>query len=292
MRKNKNETNRRDSGAVGEVAGFAYYVVCLGEAAALGPLIHELKVDGMTEGVVCQIVAAELVAAVVSKVPLSEYGEAPLAANMGNLEWVAEKGMAHERIVQSFGSRATVIPLRFGAIFLAEHAIRSFLEYNARGIAALTSRLNGKEEWGLNIYCDRGVLSQAVALSNPEVGKLTRQVAGASPGQAFLLGKTLDTLKDRVSRDEIKRVVEAVGLKAEAAADSSVRLGFSKYSQVDRGALVARYALLVSKAGFEEFRRQAEALAFDYHDLGFSIELAGPMPPYSFIDGLNSQSAL
>jgi len=267
-------------------AGWAYYVACLGDAAELEPLATKLKVKGIDAGD-CAVLVERDVAAVVCKAPLSEYGEASLAANIGRLHWVAEKGASHERIVESFAASATVLPLRFGTVFLTEDGIKAFLKKHRQAISKSTSNLRGKQEWGLNVLVDRDVLAESLSLRDASLGELSGKIAAASPGQAYLLKKSLDVAKAQAVRDEIKMVVDRIGRVAGGCADQSIQLGIVKYAQASPVALAGRFAFLIHKEHFDQFREKAGELARDYKDQGFQMELTGPMPPYNFMDELN-----
>ena len=280
--KQKSGGSPGDGARVDTESGF--YVSCLGETEVLEPLTAQLKIEGMTAGDLCQITAAEDIAAVISRVPLSEYGQEQLAVNLTGLDWVAEKGTRHEAIVQGFSSRATVIPLRFGTIFLTQDAIQRFMEQHRDSITMMIAKLRGKEEWGLDVYFDRELLLEALGSRNASVRDLEGRIAAAPPGQGYLMSKSLQALRQQSAREEIQKVLEAIA--AATSAYPSLQLGLPKFSAAGRAEIGGRFAFLVDRDRFEAFRAQAETLAGDYRDLGLRMELTGPLPPYSFVDEL------
>ncbi|HEY6333730.1 MAG TPA: GvpL/GvpF family gas vesicle protein [Blastocatellia bacterium] len=272
--------------STGAKAGAGYYVACLGEAAALGPVAGKLRVPGVDPTDECQLITSNGLAAVFCGVALSEFGEAALETNISNIDWVADKGTRHERIVQTFAEHATVVPLRFGTVFLSEDRIREFLERHHDAIAQAIHTLEGREEWGMNLYANRDVLAEAMVSRDPSLKELSQKIASASPGQAYLLTKGMEGSKREAARDEVNRVIGIVLDGMSSAADGSLQLGILKYSPVPTSTLAGRFAFLVRKSHFDRFRERAEELARDYNELGFSMELTGPMPPYNFVDEL------
>ena len=262
-----------------------WYLACLGAAADLKPLAANLQVEGMSTDK-CQTVDAAGIAAIVSRVPLSEYGEDQLSANLGKLEWLADRAARHERIVQTFAAQASVVPLRFGTIFLSQDSVEAFIRDNQASISAMIDRLRGKEEWGLEVHVNRETLLAAVEKRSSSVRELGERVARAAPGQAYLLGKSLESLKQQAARDEVRRLLDAI---ASRMPYHSVDLGLPKFG-ADRKELAGRFAFLVDRDQFETFRCLTENLAADFQALGLTIELAGPLPPYSFVDRLEADA--
>jgi len=55
----------------------------------------------------------------------------------------------------------------------------------------------------------------------------------------------------------------------------------------EHGELKAKFAFLVRRSGFEEFRGAAERLAQENQNAGVRIELTGPWPVYNFVDRIS-----
>jgi hypothetical protein len=269
-------------------AGVGYYVPCLGDAAALEPLAAQLRVQGLGPSAECRVITTSGLAAVFSPVPLSEFGEAALEANISNIDWVADKGTGHERIVRAFSAHATVVPLRFGTVFLTEDRIGAFLQKHHDAIAQSIQALEGKEEWGLNLFVDRNALADHLVTRDPSLKELSQRIRAASPGQAYLLSKGMENAKQQAARDEVNKVIGVVLDSMTSAVDRSLQLGILKFGPARTSALAGRFAFLVRKDSFDRFRKQAEKLAREFNELGFSIELTGPMPPYNFVDELEA----
>lgn len=277
-KRSKKETDGRSSGER------AFYVYCVGEREALAPLFEasglppSIEVEARLE-----MEALGELAAVLSAVPLADYGEDALQARLTNPAWTAVRAMRHEKVVEHFAHRASVVPLRFGTIYRERAGVRSMLSEREAGLRAIIERLRGREEWGINIICDRKMLLEAILSLSPRLRELNEQADSASPGQSYLMRKKIEALRADEARVEIKRV--AAKIEAELAPRSlgTTHLRVLKTEGGEQGDLVAKLAFLVARTGFEEFRAAAEQLAQEHAPAGFQLELTGPWPAYNFI---------
>lgn len=260
-----------------------FYVYCIGEHARLAPLFEEkLPAPIETDASLEAVMGGEL-SAVVSAVSLADYGEEALQERLSDATWTAMRAMRHERVVEFFASRASVIPLRFGTIYLTRERIAELLEERRAEFRFLIERLGGCEEWGVNVYTDRTKLKDAVTEVSPRLRELAARAASVSPGQAYLLRKKIDAMRADEARAETKRVAAEVESTLAAAAETGgVRLRLLKDEATEHGELAAKLAFLVRRERFKEFRAAAERLADNAAPLGFRLELTGPWPAYNF----------
>src|SRR4029079_11695950 len=119
----------------------AFYVYCIGESDILGPLFEsELPEDIECEARL-EMILNEPLAAIVSAVPRAHYAEDKLQERLGDPAWMALRAMRHEKVVEHFAARATLVPLRFGSIYLERQRIRSMLSEKRDGLVALMERI-------------------------------------------------------------------------------------------------------------------------------------------------------
>lgn len=260
----------------------AFYVYCVGERDALAPLVGAELPDAIEEGASLELFEAGGLAAVVSEVPLADYGEGALAERLADATWTAVRALRHERVAEHFARRAGVVPLRFGAIYLKREGVERMLGERGAQFRVVLKRLKGREEWGLNVYVERGRLREEVTRVSVRLRELVERAEAAPPGQAYLLRKKIETLRDEEARAETRRASTEVERRLAAASDGAVRLRVLKDEATEHGELAARLAFLVRRESFEDFRAAAETLAEEYTPLGFRFELTGPWPPYNF----------
>src|SRR5215210_2008204 len=151
---------KRGRGGDEDARGF--YVYCVGGREALAPLFDAELPEAIEEGAGLEAVEAAGLAAVVSAVPLEVYGEGALAERLSDATWTATRALRHERVAEHFARRASVVPLRFGAIYLRREGVAAVLEGRAAQFREVLARLGGREEWGVNVYVERARLREEV----------------------------------------------------------------------------------------------------------------------------------
>ena len=275
-------TKNRGTRGEREVAE-AFYVYCIGRRAELAPLFEEpLPAPIESSSALVAVVWGEL-AAVASSVPLADYAEAALQQRLTDAAWTATRALRHQRAVEFFAARASVIPLRFGTIYLARERIAELLEERHAEFRAIIERLQGCEEWGVNVYLDRVQLKETIAQVSPRLREMTGRASSLSPGQAYLVRKKIDAMRADEMRAETRRVAgEIESALAGESKGRAVRLRLLKDEASEHGELAARLAFLVSRERFAEFRAAAERLAEAHAPNGFRLELTGPWPAYNF----------
>ncbi|HVF66135.1 MAG TPA: GvpL/GvpF family gas vesicle protein [Pyrinomonadaceae bacterium] len=274
--------SKTDAGA-GEGAG-ALYVYCVGARGELARLFGGELPEAMEGGRAVELVEAEDLAAVACAVPLADYGEGALEARLTDAAWTAARALRHERAVEHFARRATVVPLRFGTIYLSRDNVARMLEERRAQLRATLTRLEGREEWGLNVYVERARLREQVATLSERLREMEEVAAASPPGRAYLLRKKVDTLRDEEARAETRRAANLIESGLASACDGSARLRVHKDEAGEQGETAARLAFLVRREGFGDFRAAAERLAERYTPLGFRFELTGPWPAYNFAE--------
>jgi hypothetical protein len=261
----------------------ALYVYCIGGREALAPHAGAGAPEPIEEGAGVELVEAGRLAAAVSHVPLADYGEGALETRLTDAAWTATRALRHERVVEHFARRAPVVPLRFGTIYLRRESIEEMLGRDGARLLALLGRLEGREEWGVNVYVERARLREEVVRVSARLREMAERAASTSPGQGYLLRKKIDALREEEARAETKRVVSEVEARLGRASDGAARLRTLRDERAEPGELAGRFAFLVPRAGFDDFRAEAERLAAEHAPLGFSFELTGPWPPYNFV---------
>jgi hypothetical protein len=264
-------------------AGRVFYVYCAGAREEVAPLLVDAP-GAIEEGAHVEAVGRGALAAVVSAVPAEDYGAESFESRlMTDAEWTAARAMRHERVVEHFAARATVVPLRFGTIYLRRERVERMLAEKESELESVLARLRGREEWGVNVYCDRARLKESIAEVSPRLRELAAQASRASPGQGYLLRKKIDALRDDETRAEIRRAAAEIESALAAVSEGSARLRVLKSEAGEHGETAAKLAFLVAREAFADFRSTAERLAEARLARGFRLELTGPWPAYNFV---------
>jgi hypothetical protein len=267
----------------GSVGAHGLYLYCVGEADALVPLLGAGMPTAIEETSGIELVEAGGLAAVVSLVPLADYGEDALPERLTDPAWTAARALGHERVVRHFAARTAIVPLRFGTIFLGRDSIERMLEEEGDSLREQLRLVEGHDEWGINLYVERAALREGVGQTSPVLREMSERADRLPPGQAYLLRKKIETLRDSEAREERKRVVSAVLDQLGRACAASGRLRPTPGEATEHGELAAKLVFLVERERFDSFRAEAERAAEGHAPLGFRFELTGPWPAYNFV---------
>lgn len=258
------------------------YVYCIAEQDALAQLFEDVLPAAIEAEMALEMVSKDNLAAVVSVVPLADYGEGTLQERLTDATWTAVRAMRHEKVVEHFARSLSVVPLRFGTIYLKRSSIEEMLSEKQRELRRIIESLRGREEWGLNIYCDRAKLLENITELSPRLREMNERASTSTPGQSYLMRKKIDALRETEARAEMKRVAAEIERELSNRSDGAARLRVLKDEGSEHGELAAKFAFLVERARFDEFRAAAERLADERASAGFRLELTGPWPAYNF----------
>ena len=260
----------------------AFYVYCIAESATAAELPPESLPSAIEDDSKLEWVVSGELAALSSQVPLSSYNEESLAEHLSDASWTAARAMRHETIAEYVAKRAAIVPLRFGTIYLERAGIERMLSEKGRELREILERLRGREEWGVNVFCDQSVLMSSITSVSPVLRELSERAAQASTGQQYLMQKKIDALKVDESRAALNRMIEEVEQTLSDHSDDAKRLRVLKVEATEHGELKAKFAFLIKKSVFENFRDAAEHLAQEHQAAGVRLELTGPWPAYNF----------
>jgi hypothetical protein len=267
------------------MAELAYYVYCIAESAAAAQLPVDSLPAAIEDGSELEWITVNTLAALASPVPRATYSEENLAEHLTDATWTAIRAMRHETVVEFVAKRATAIALRFGTIYLERGGVEQMLTDKSRELESIIEQLRGREEWGVNVYYDRAVLLNSITSVSPVLRDLVQKAEQAPPGQSYLMQKKIEALKTDEARTTVNRIVDQIEQTLKTQTDDSKRLRILKVETTEHGELKAKFAFLVKRAAFEEFRDAAERLAQEHQPAGIRLELTGPWPVYNFCAG-------
>lgn len=271
-----NENNNQDR------SGSVLYVYCIAEAGPANEMLSESSPPAIEDGAAVELIDAGNLAAIVSSVPSTSYDEMSLAEHLTDPSWTALRAMRHENVVEHFAKRTSVVPLRFGTIYLERARIETMLSDNNLRLTALLERLRNREEWGVNVYLDKNLLMATITSLSPRLKDLTERAANASPGESYLLKKRIETMKADEARVETNRAIAEVEKELGAKSVDARRLRVLKVEGTEHGELKAKFAFLIQRSEFQNFQSAAEKIARKLKSGGISLELTGPWPAYNF----------
>lgn len=219
-------------------------------------------------------------AAIVSSVPLEEFGEEQLRENLNEVAWLEEKARAHEGVLEALLESTTVVPTRLCTIFSDEKQVREMMSREGPALLEALERLEGKAEWGVKVFAEPGALERA-ALERAKEGADEEPV---SPGAAYMDRRRRES-RARENAEEIadgwaQAIHERLArCAAEALLNPLQRRELSGHD----GDMLLNGVYLIEEGEVDQFRELAAALGEDYRALGVAVELTGPWPAYNFV---------
>lgn len=223
------------------------------------------------------LVVREDLAAVVSTVPLHEFDEDALKANLEDLRWLEEVARAHHGVVEVVARAAVAVPLRLATVYHSDDRVRTVLKDDYATFDRALRRLTGRLEFGVKIYADPKVRAAAPAPEQQEAAE-----PDESPGKAYLRKRRVQ----RERRDDTWQAAAGLVDRTDAAlrewaeARERHRPQDASLSGV-AGENVLNAAYLVPEEHTESFLGTLERLRSDAPE-GTRIDVSGPWAPYSF----------
>jgi hypothetical protein len=222
--------------------------------------------------------------ALVSRVPLSEFGEEPLRRNLNDLDWLERVARGHEAVLERTLHGATIVPLRLCTIFENEQGVRRMLDEQRLAFTAALEVLRGHQEWGVKLLADREALEAAARARSPEADALADELDTHSAGGAYMLRRRLER-RVREAADELAvGVADDVHARLQAAAsDAVLNPPQNRDLSGHEGEMLLNGAYLVETPKLGRLRELVDELQDRHRGLGVRLELTGPWPPYNFI---------
>ena len=223
------------------------------------------------------------VAALVSRVPLSEYAEEPVRARLEDPSWLEEKARAHEAVLAEALDSGPVVPFRFLTVYLGEGDLRAFLARKGDELRAVLDGVRGKIELGVKVFVDRDGLGSGIAREDSAVRELDEAIEGAAAGKAYLLRRQRDELvRERCDRFLLESA-QACHERLSAVADAAVANPPQSRELSGRAEDMVLNGAYLVPADEERLGDVLADLEAEYAPFGFAFELTGPWPPYNFV---------
>jgi hypothetical protein len=248
-------------------------------------LLASRAVPGLAPDEPLYPIAVDGLVAAVSRVPAATFEEEPLNALLADLPRLAPLAVQHEEAVRAILPAApALVPMAFGTVYRDPARVEALLRERAAPFRDLLAQVRGRYEWGLKVYRDTARWLTTADAASPELRALAAEIAAASPGRAYLLGKQRERLRsaeaDRLAAEALDAILQ--GLESLSAASHVNALAAAAPSPAP---LVLSAAFLVDVAATEAFRAAAGALERTYGPRGLGVDLSGPWAPYSFVGG-------
>jgi ribosomal protein L12E/L44/L45/RPP1/RPP2/predicted transcriptional regulator len=203
-----------------------------------------------------------------------------------NDETVKRWVRAHQNVLDEakkvFG---TIIPLGFDTILQPrdhtaspDQVVRDWLKDDYERLNALLEKIKDKDEYGVQVSYEPGVVGKQIAEQSDEVRKIKEEMATKSPGMAYMYRQKLEQavkaemekLADEWFKDFYRNIKQ-----------HTEEIVVEKTKKLEKGkVMLLNLSCLVTKQKVESLGEELEKI--DNME-GFSARFTGPWPPYSFV---------
>ncbi|MFA5805909.1 MAG: GvpL/GvpF family gas vesicle protein [Melioribacteraceae bacterium] len=243
-------------------------------------------IDNMNE---VYVIPYKELEAIVSRISLDEFDSEEIKRKaQENLDWIKEKIVIHEKVVEEAmkrnGKVMSVIPMKFGTIFAGEKRLIETLDKQCEQFKTALNKLEGKEEWGVKMYLTgKGQIEETIKTESEIIKEIERKIAGLPEGIAYFHESEL---KEAISNEVVKKInytkkniYKELKLNAEDAIECKI---LEKEITGRLESMILNASYLIKKEMVEEFIQSAERKNKELNPQGFSLEYSGPWPPYYF----------
>lgn len=261
---------------------YLYAIQPAGQKGAFG------KMKGIDKrGVVFPLRIGESMEAIVSRVPLDEFGSEEISWKAQNdLQWIKEKSLLHNQVIAKSGEcfDGPVIPMKFGSIFQNEESLEKSIKENYKKFIRLFKKLRGKEEWSVKVFADEEKLKCRVVENNPLLRKKRKKIASLSPGRAYFEEKEFESEVEARKDAELQKFADEIYKCIPPYADE-IKLGKILAGELTMKSepMILNVALFIYKENRDTFLKDIDNLRGAVREKGLIVEVSGPWPPYSFV---------
>jgi hypothetical protein len=224
-------------------------------------------------------------AAVASRLDAERYSPGEIERGTENVEWLAPRAVAHDRVLTWLSDHGPVVPLPVFSLFSAEAAVRKTLRERSAELRNTLRRVDRGREYALRVYRIDAELAGVAAEHSPRLAELEASAAKSSPGQRYLLERKLEAERKKELHGIGAKVAREIAatLRPFAVEAAETRVSTRATRAEAEGTLVLDIAFLVDPARLADFQRALTEIMAHHGGRGFRFEFTGPWPPYHFV---------
>jgi len=227
-----------------------------------------------------EIIPLGAIAAVVSPVSAEAYAAEKIEARLQDLSWVAEQGVAHERVVAWFVDHAQILPAPLFTLYSGRGALQEETAARRAQIESELQRLRNKREWDVKVSYDASEIEKNAGRLSARIADLDREAARAQPGKRYLIEKQRRDVVKSEARKAAQSVADDVLATVRGIAVDTLTLPLPR--TVEDLPVILFAALLVERSAEVELIAMLEQQAERVQSLGLAVTFSGPWAPYRF----------
>ncbi len=258
----------------------AWWTYCIMWAADAPAEPTEL--DGVESGSSVEVICDGDLAALVSPVPLPEYGDERLRMHLEDLGWVTQTARRHEDVLEAALRDSTIVPLRLCTLYRSRDGVRRLLREHRSALQEGLGRVDGRVEWAVKVFSDPR--AQEAQPGSPRTS--AEDERADKRGAAYLQRRQQERALAEKAGEVRARCAQVVHQRVEELAGASTVNPPQRPEVHGRElTMLLNGAYLVERDRAPEIMQAIESLQEEWGPLGFTIELTGPWPPYNFVSG-------
>jgi len=195
-------------------------------------------------------------------------------------KWIRMHQEIIDKTAEKFG---TVLPMSFDVIIKGENKdpkenVVKWLGEEYEAFKEKMKALEGKQEYGIQLFWNREEIGEKFARSSEEIARLRKEKARVSEGKAYFTEQKIKKeLKCRLENEADKRFKEFYSKVKEHT--TNLKVEKVKKAQGDEQ-MIANLSCLVPDKKVKELGAALDAIN---NQDGFKVRFTGPWPPYSFV---------
>ncbi len=223
--------------------------------------------------------------AAVKYVSENDYSGANIKKKLSDESWLDASVREHLKVIGLIMEEYTVIPFNFGTIYISEESLKSFIGKHATDLKKSLLYLANKEEWSVKAFCNTKRIIENIVVLSQNVADIETQITMSSPGKAYILKKKkIDILGKEISG--IYNTVSKLVFTRMNELPDEFRLHTipPEKASEDDDDMIINATFLLRKEKVDDFIALADSLLVAHENIGLSLEITGPWPPYSFVN--------
>lgn len=222
-------------------------------------------------------------AAVVSRVPASQFSQQEIDKRVRDMRWLADAATRHEEAVEAVMRTTAVVPMKLCTIFTGEKGVVEMLRQNCRKFTATLKRVQGRVELGVAAYCNFRRAKNRLAGVSQKAEVLQKQMAESTPGRAYFLKRELEDVIVAEAHKQARILTNVVFEELRKCSDEAVlNKPLSAEATQSKNTMILNAAYLIRKDRINAFKSMFQKAKKRYGRLGIVLKMTGPWPPYNF----------
>lgn len=228
-----------------------------------------------------EAISLDNLSAVVSQVPLEEFGEDTLKENIQDVKWLEKHIRTYDEITRLLFEQTTFIPVRFGTIYLNKERVKQGISSYKEQVIKLIDKLKGKMELGVKFLLDHKKLQEVLSTNDLEAADLSSKIQCETPGKAHFLKKKLEVLLEKKSNDWSSDISHNL-LNSLKGISNDIQL-LSLQPREGTHKMFLNVACLLPQDKLNWFKEMLQNIISQEKFNCINCEIVGPWPPYSFV---------